>query len=67
VYDDLPLSGVSRAAWNEAKRRFRKEKNKGLNGQSHNDGFVLGDAGQILKGYPPIFATPSKNSASACD
>jgi Virulence-associated protein E len=53
VYDDLPPEGVSRAAWNEAKRRFRREKNKGLNGQSHNDGFALGDAGQILKGYPP--------------
>jgi predicted P-loop ATPase len=55
VYDDLPPEGVSRAAWNEAKRRFRMEKNKARgNGQTpHNDGFVLGDAGQILKGYPP--------------
>src|SRR5205807_6626269 len=59
-YDDVPPGGVSRAAWNEAKRRFGAEKAEAMRTSRKKqaaeaqaaDGFVHGDAGQILKGHP---------------
>jgi len=55
-----PRKGISRAAWIEAKRRFGAEKaeaarksRKKQAAEAHAaDGFVHGDAGQILKGHP---------------
>jgi predicted P-loop ATPase len=61
VYDDdLPPTGISRAAWVEMKRRYGAEKAEAMRNsrkkkaaEAHEaDGFVHGDAGQILKGHP---------------